>query len=104
MRTLIGLSKSNIVALLLENITLFEKFEKVYFFGSVLDENKVPNDIDLLLIYTSYSDVIQQEINRILVSLESIIGLPVDLTTLSIEEERDTQFLSRISRQCLKLK
>lgn len=104
MRTLIGLSKSNIVALLLENITLFEKFEKVYLFGSVLDENKVPNDIDLLLIYTSYSDVIQQEINRILVSLESIIGLPVDLTTLSIEEERDTQFLSRISRQCLKLK
>lgn len=104
MRTLIGLSKRNIVELLLENITLFEKFEKVYLFGSVLDENKVPNDIDLLLIYTSYSDVIQQEINRILVSLESIIGLPVDLTTLSIEEERDTQFLSRISRQCLKLK
>lgn len=104
MRTLIGLNKSNIVALLLENISLFEKFDKVYLFGSVLDDNKFPNDIDLLLIYTSYSDVIRQEINRMFVSLESIIGLPVDLTTLSIEEERDTQFLSRISRQCLKLK
>lgn len=104
MRTLMGLSNTNIVALIQENATLFDKFDKVYLFGSVLDDNRFSNDIDLLLIYTSYSDTIRQESNRILNSLESLSGVPVDLTILSIEEERETQFLNRISRRCLKLK
>lgn len=104
MRTLMGLRNTNIVALIQENATIFDKFDKVYLFGSVLDDNKFSNDIDLLLIYTSYSDTIRQESNRILNSLESLSGVPVDLTILSIEEERETQFLSRISRRCLKLK
>ena len=104
MRTLMGLSNTNIVALIQENATLFDKFDKVYLFGSVLDDNRFSNDIDLLLIYTSYSDTIRQESNRILNSLESLSGVPVELTILSIEEERETQFLNRISRRCLKLK
>ena len=104
MRTLMGLSNTNIVALIQENATLFDKFDKVYLFGSVLDDNRFSNDIDLLLIYTSYSDTIRRESNRILNSLESLSGVPVDLTILSIEEERETQFLNRISRRCLKLK
>ena len=104
MRTLIELSKSKIITLLMENISFFEKFDKVYLFGSVLDNTSFSNDVDILLIYTSYSDAIKQETNRILHSLESIIGLPVDLTILSTVEEQEVQFLSRISPRCLRLK
>ena len=39
-----------------QNIYLFSLFENVYLFGSILDDSKFSNDIDLLLIYSSYSN------------------------------------------------
>ena len=45
MRTLMGLSNTNIVALIQENATLFDKFDKVYLFGSVLDDNRFSNPL-----------------------------------------------------------
>ena len=41
-------SNKEISRLIKQHITLFENFNYVYLFGSLLDVNKVPNDIDIL--------------------------------------------------------
>lgn len=87
-----------------QNIYLFGYFENVYLFGSILDDNKISNDIDLLLIYSSYSNRILDDLNQISSVLETTYGLPVDFTVLSIEEEKDTEFLKRIFPKYMKLK
>ena len=104
MGTLTDLDNNRIVMAIRENIALFDLFDEVYLFGSVLDGTKTPNDVDVLLIYSKYSDVMIEETQKISHLLERLIGLAVDLTVLSTEEERDTQFLGRISQQCMKLK
>ena len=104
MGTLTDLDNNRIVMAIRENIALFDLFDEVYLFGSVLDGTKTPNDVDVLLIYSKYSDVMIEETQKISNLLERLIGLAVDLTVLSTEEERDTQFLGRISQQCMKLK
>lgn len=104
MRTLMDLDNNDIVTLICDNIALFDLFDAVYLFGSVLDGTKIPNDVDVLLIYSTYSDAIIEESRRILQSLECLIGIPVDLTVLSVEEENDTHFLNRISLRYLRLK
>ena len=98
------LNNHNIVELLRKNIVLFEQFNEVYLFGSVLDDHKVPNDVDILLIYNQYTTEITEEISRVLILLENLLGISVDLTVLSVEEEKDTQFLNRIMPRVLKLK
>lgn len=94
----------NISEFIKQNITLFDSFDNIYLLGSILDANRIPNDIDILLIYSKDSNKILNVINIISSTLESISGLPVDLTVLSIEEEIDTGFLKRVSAQYLKLK
>lgn len=103
MNTLMS-SKNNIVTLIQSNITLFEKFDKVYLFGSVLDDNKFPNDVDILLIYDEGADEIIDDINSVIISLQNLLDISVDLTVLSAEEEQDTQFLNRISPRYINLK
>ena len=98
------LNNYDIVELLRKNIALFEGFDEVYLFGSVLDDHKEPNDVDILLIYYQFTNKITEEISRVLISLENLLGISVDLTVLSAEEEKDTQFLSRIMPHILKLK
>lgn len=98
------LKNNYIVELIKNNITLFEQFDRVYLFGSVLDDQKVPNDVDVLLIYSHCTDKITEEISRVLISLENLLRTSVDLTVLSAEEEKDTQFLNRIMPHVLKLK
>lgn len=104
MCTLTDLDNNDIVTLIRDNIALFTLFDAVYLFGSVLDGTKIPNDVDVLLIYSAYSDAIIEEAKRVLYYLEYLIGIPVDLTVLSVEEEKETQFLNRISLRYLKLK
>ncbi len=104
MCTLTDLDNNSIVTAIRENVALFDLFDGVYLFGSVLDGTKIPNDVDVLLIYSAYSDAIIEESRRILQSLECLIGIPVDLTVLSVEEENDTHFLNRISLRYLRLK
>lgn len=99
-----GLKNNYIVELIKNNITLFEQFDRVYLFGSVLEEDKEPNDVDILLIYRQYTNKTTKEINRVLNCLEYLLGISVDLTALSTEEEKDTQFLNRIMPHVLKLK
>ena len=99
-----GLKNNYIVELIQNNIALFEQFDRVYLFGSVLDDHKEPNDVDILLIYNQYTTKITEEISRVLSSLENLLGIAIDLTVLSVEEEKDTQFLNRIKPHALKLK
>ncbi len=99
-----GLKNNYIVELIQNNIALFEQFDRVYLFGSVLDDHKEPNDVDILLIYNQYTTKITEEISRVLSSLENLLGIAIDLTVLSVEEEKDTQFLNRIKPHVLKLK
>ena len=87
-----------------QNIYLFSLFENVYLFGSILDDSKISNDIDLLLIYSSYSNRILDDLNQISSVLETMYRLPVDFTVLSIEEEKDIEFLRRIYPKYIKLK
>ena len=56
-------SNKEISRLIKQHITLFENFNYVYLFGSLLDVNKVPNDIDILLIYSERSDNIIHDLN-----------------------------------------
>ena len=98
-----GLKNNYIVELIQNNIALFEQFDRVYLFGSVLDDHKEPNDVDILLIY-QYTNKITEEISRVLISLENLLGISVDLTVLRVEEEKDTLFLNRILPRVLKLK
>lgn len=85
-----------------QNIYLFSLFENVYLFGSILDDSKFSNDIDLLLIYSSYSNRILDDLNQISSVLETMYRLPVDFTVLSIEEEKDIEFLRRIYPKYIK--
>lgn len=87
-----------------QNIYLFSLFENVYLFGSILDDSKFSNDIDLLLIYSSYSNRILDDLNQISSVLETMYRLPVDFTVLSIEEEKDIEFLRKIYPKYIKLK
>lgn len=85
-----------------EHLFLLQNIEHAYLFGSVLDVNKKPNDIDILIIYSNYTDKIRKQLQEFSEALESDIGLPVDLTILSIEEEKEVQFLKRIEFLCLR--
>lgn len=104
MCTLTDLSNSEIISRIKENMALFYTFDGVYLFGSVLDGNKYPNDVDLLLIYSECPYRLIEEIKHITNSLKDLLHISVDLTVLSEEEERDTQFLHRVSSQLLRLK
>lgn len=81
-----------------ENIVLFNSFKNVYLFGSILNINKVPNDIDILLIYEKFSNDLIDEINIIRSTLENLSGFFIDLTVLSVEEEKEVKFLKRINK------
>ena len=96
--------KDNVLKCVKQHISMFKNFDHVYLFGSILKANTAPNDIDVLLIYTDYSDKISTACCAIRSILEEEIGLPVDLTVLSSNEERNTGFLKRIQPLCLKLK
>lgn len=105
MNTLMNLSISNSIFNFVKNhIVLFDSFDNVYLFGSILNENKIADDIDLLLIYSNYSNRILNDLNQISSVLEDEYGLPVDFTVLSIEEEKNTEFLKKIFPIYLKLK
>ena len=76
-----------------KNIVLFNSFKNVYLFGSILNINKVPNDIDILLIYEKFSSDLIDEINIIIGStLENLSGFFIDLTVLECEE-KEVKFL-----------
>lgn len=86
------------------NIEIFDDFEAVYVFGSILDVQKSPNDLDLLLVYSNYSDDSLRKMKLIRRMFETQIGLLVDLTVLSEREKQETNFLERLNSKYVKLK
>ena len=79
-------------------------FKHVYLFGSILDEEAQHNDIDILVVYKTYSKEVENAIHSIKNVLERESGIMIDLTALSIEEETETAFLKRIEPRYLQLK
>lgn len=103
MNTLKKSSKA-IIKQLKESKELFEYFEHVYLFGSVLELNNRYNDIDILLIYREYSTEMKQRLKQIENELEKMCESTIDLTVLSYEEEKEVQFLKRLKTNYLKIK
>jgi predicted nucleotidyltransferase len=95
--------KSNkvIVAEIREHIKLFDLFEHVYLFGSVLDSSAIYNDIDILTIYKEYSGKIEKQLKVIADELGKVCGSFIDLTALSIEEEKDITLALIVSRKIM---
>lgn len=98
------ISNKNIPELIKEYIALFDSFDHVYLFGSALNLSDSYNDIDILTIYTGYSIEIGNGLRLISEELGKASGMLIDLTALSIEEERETAFLEKIKPHYLKLK
>lgn len=95
---------NDILVFLKQNLDIFDAFEHVYLFGSILNENKLSNDIDILLVYEKYSFQIKSDLTIIRSLLENKFEIPIDLTALSFDEEKEVEFLHKINYSCLKLK
>ena len=87
-----------------ENIEKFSEFEKVYVFGSILKKDKHPNDIDILLLYSSFSFNILKNISEIKVTIEQKTFYPVDITALSFEEEKEMGFIDKLDKKYICIK
>lgn len=98
------LVKYNVIDLINQYIEIFNSFDNIYLYGSILDTSKTPNDVDILLIYSKYSNNLINDLNTISYILKKMNNLPIDLTVLSVEEEKDTNFLERLKSKYIKLK
>lgn len=96
--------KNNVLEIIKEQISLFDPFESVYLFGSAINPNLIYHDIDILIIYTKYSQEIEDSLQKVSDKFGEIIDLPIDLTALSVQEEQDTAFLGKIEPHYLKIK
>ena len=90
--------------LIIRNMDLFNSFDSIYLFGSVLYSEKTPNDIDILLIYSVYSEQLIDNANILHYTLNSKSELPVDLTILSVTEDCEMKFLEKSNSIFLKIK
>jgi len=97
-------SRIDIPELLRKNLSIFDSFDQVYLFGSSLDQHLIPNDIDILLVYTEYSHRIKESTSRIYEELGKATDMSIDLTVLSVEEITSTSFLNRISPNYMRIK
>lgn len=89
-------SEYEIITYFKSKLDLFEVFENVYLFGSVLDNNRISNDIDVLLIYSNLSNNLIEQSKIISHFFENYFKLPIDITLLSCIEKRDTMILDNI--------
>ena len=97
-------TRDKLFQLFKQNIMLFNSFESVYLFGSILGNKKSPNDIDLLLIYTEFSSKVSNELDIINAVFNNLDELAIDITVLSVEEEKETKFIKRLNLNYLRLK
>ncbi len=93
---------SAIIEAIQRNLDSLSAIKHLYVFGSVLDSNSIPNDIDILLIYDEYTDDVKEASTRVKDVLENEFELPVDCTLLTMKEEKDVCFLNRVRWICLK--
>lgn len=96
--------KDYALSLIRQNIDLFTSFDKVFIFGSILQPEKTHHDIDILLIYSVYSEQLVEIVNNIHNVLNKVSTLPVDLTVLSVVEEKEFKFLQKQNLNYLQIK
>jgi len=94
----------DIEKLILGHTNIFYFFSEVYLFGSSLNNSQYSNDIDLLLVYKSYSQQIESERKIITSILENLFEKDIDITILSEEELKETKFLERLYSPYKKIK
>lgn len=94
----------NIVDLFKEKLVLFDSFEHIFIFGSILKENTKPNDIDVLLLYSIYSCELLTEFKTIKKEFNYFQEKPFNFTALSIKEEAETGFLNKLNSNPLQIK
>lgn len=105
MDTLIASNKKDsIIQKIIYHIELFESFENVYLFGSIINEERMPNDIDLLLIYKEFSSKLLSDLDNISTIFNQLYGFSFDLTILSENEEKESSFIMRLNSNYLRLK
>ncbi|MEM5663011.1 nucleotidyltransferase domain-containing protein [Bacillus cereus group sp. N24] len=105
MDTLIALNKKDsVIQKIIYHIELFESFENVYLFGSIINEKRNPNDIDLLLIYKDFSSRLLIDLDKISTIFNQLYGFSFDLTVLSEHEEDESSFIIRLNSNYLRLK
>lgn len=90
--------KNKVIEYITVNLKNFNSFDNVYLFGSVLSEDLYPKDIDLLLVYSQYSNQLLNNIHLIRSILQNEFNEPIDLTVLSSKELEETDFLRRIKQ------
>lgn len=88
--------RCDIIDLIKKYLHLLNDVEQVYVFGSMLEQDKIPSDIDVLIIYSEYSNTIQRQIREFETQLANETKMSVDLTILSYEEEKQVCFLEKI--------
>ena len=93
-----------ILDLIKKHMSVFERFSKVYLFGSSIVHEETSNDLDLFLIYEVYSDDLIAECKKIRTELENLAGMPIDITALSREETIETNFLKRLNNKYIQIK
>ena len=96
--------KDKVIEVIETNENMFAVFDNIYLFGSILRRESVLNDIDILCIYSCYPDKLVEAVNAIRAILEMELRHPIDLTVLSVNEEKDVGFLKRLNFLYLKLK
>lgn len=105
MDTLIALNKKDsVIRKIIYHIELFSSFENVYLFGSIINEKRTPNDIDLLLIYKDFSSRLLIDLDKISTIFNQLYGFSFDLTVLSEHEEDESSFIIRLNSNYLRLK
>ena len=85
-------------------MNLFYAFDKVYVFGSILEKDKDSADIDILLLYSAFSSDVLRNISKIMYCLEQETSYQIDITALSLEEEKEVSFIDKLNHKyvCIK--
>lgn len=96
--------KDSVIQKIIYHIEMFQSFENIYIFGSILNEKKKPNDIDLLLIYKDFSSSILIDLRKIRNTFKQLYGFYFDLTVLSENEAEESKFIIKLNSRYLKIK
>lgn len=83
---------------------LFHSFSNIYLFGSILSLDKIPNDLDILLVYDELTNKVLNDSEAIHSILSESIGMQVDMTILSQNEFMETNFLLKLNSKYLRIK
>lgn len=86
------------------HIGMFNSFKNVYLFGSIISNKRNPNDIDLLLVYEDFSSILLRDLDEIRTIFDQLYGFSFDLIVLSETEEKESNFLSKLNENYLRLK